>query len=137
MTDVLCEQSRSKNIVIAAEASQALKMNCKLIPGEQLKDHENVNTLLKTLLEDLTGKRQPFSKNAKLILKTFKEKCGDDQLKNTAQEVFQDENEVKKIMQAFLVKKGQDSSKGFREFLKKKKSAKQKKDETADQVFVQ
>ena len=39
-------------------------------------------------------------------------------------------------MQAFLIKKGKDSSKGFREFLKKKKSVKQKKDEEADKVFV-
>ena len=129
---MLCELSHSKSIIIASEASQALKVNCKLIPGEMLKDHENVNLLLKTILEDLTAKRQPFSKNAKLILKTFKEKCGEEQLKNTAKEVFQDEDKVKNIMQAFLVKKSQDSSKGFRDFLKKKKSAKQKNDETAD-----
>jgi hypothetical protein len=39
-------------------------------------------------------------------------------------------------MQAFLVKKEKDSSKGFREFLKKKKSVKQKKDQDAEGVFV-
>lgn len=39
-------------------------------------------------------------------------------------------------MQAFLLKKEKDSSKGFREFLKKKKSVKQKKDEDAEDVFT-
>lgn len=43
---------------------------------------------------------------------------------------------LNKIMQAFLVKKGTDTSKGFRDFLKKKKGAKPKKDDS-DQVFVQ
>jgi hypothetical protein len=137
MTEVLCGLTRSKSIIIAAESSKSLTENCKIVSSDFLKTPENVDRLLRTLSEDLGAKRQPFSKNAKLILKTFKEKIGDPELKNTAQEVFQDENEVKKIMQAFLVKKGHDSSKGFREFLKKKKSAKQKKDEPLDQVFAQ
>lgn len=43
---------------------------------------------------------------------------------------------LNKIMQAFLVKKGQDTSKSFREFLKNKKKAKTKKDDDTDEVFV-
>lgn len=39
-------------------------------------------------------------------------------------------------MQAFLITKGKDSSKGFRDFLQKKKSVKQKKDEDALETFV-
>jgi hypothetical protein len=83
------------------------------------------------------SKRQPFTKNSKLILKDFKEKLGDGAFKEVALEALGSEEEVKKIMQAFLIKKGKDSSRGFRDFLKKKKSVKQKKDEKAEEVFVQ
>jgi hypothetical protein len=136
MTDALCILSQSKSIVIAAEASQSLKVNCKMYTTEYLENTTNIDSLIKTILIDLNGKRQPFSRNAKFILKEFKDKMGDQPLKDTAKEILQNDNDVKKIMQAFLVKKDQDSSKAFRDFLKKKKSAKGKGDETADQVFA-
>lgn len=69
-------------------------------------------------------------------MKALKEKIGEEQLKIVAKESLGSDDEVNKIMQAFLIKKGKDSSKGFRDFLKKKKSVKQKKDQAADQVFV-
>ena len=133
---MLCDLTRSKSIIIATEASKALKENCNLNSPEFYGNEENVNKLLKTISEDLVAKRQPFSKNGKLILKSFKDKVGDEGLRSVAKEVFQNDDEVNKIMQAFLVKKDKDSSKGFREFLKKKQSAKQKGDETAEEVFI-
>jgi hypothetical protein len=69
-------------------------------------------------------------------MKALKEKLGEEQLKTVAKESLGSDDEVSKIMKAFLIKKDKDSSKGFREVLKKKKSVKQKKDEGADQVFV-
>ena len=77
----------------------------------------------------IASKRQPFTKNSKLILKCLKEKIGEPDLKSLSTEILENEADVKKIMQAFLIKKGKDTSKGFRDFLKKKKSAKQKKDD--------
>ena len=105
--------------------------------AEFIKIPSNIEKILKVVSEDVASKRQPFTKNAKLILKEFKEKLGDDQFKSIAKEALGSEDEVKKIMQAFLVKKGKDSSKGFREFLKKKRSVKQKKDQNAINVFVE
>lgn len=136
LTETLWDLSRSKSIIIATEASKALKENCNSCPAEFLENEENVNRLLKTLSEDLVAKRQPFSKNAQLILKNFKEKIGEESLRNIAKEVLQEDEEVQKLMQVFSVKKEKDESKGFREFLKKKKSTKQKDGESAEEVFI-
>ena len=95
VTEALCELSRSKSIIIASEASKALTENCKITSTEFLESSDNVNVLLRTIWEDLTTKRQPFSKNAKLILKSFKDKMGDTKLKETAAEVLNDEDKVK------------------------------------------
>lgn len=107
-----------------------------MMDAEFVKQPGNIEKILKVISEDVASKRHPFSKNAKLILKTFKEKLGDDEFKSVAKEALGSEEEVQKIMKAFLIKKGKDSSKGFREFLKKKKSVKQKKDQNALDVFV-
>lgn len=101
-----------------------------------MQEHQNFDQLFRIVLEDLGAKRQPFSKNAKAIMKSFKDKIGETKLREIAKEILQDENEVEKIMKAFVSTTKQDNSKGFRDFLKKKKSAKQKKDEGADEVFV-
>lgn len=136
ITEELCNLTRSKSLVIASEANHALRSSTVLMSADHVKDKNNMDKLLKCISEDLVSKRQPFSKNSKLMLKEFKEKVGDDGLKEVAMEVLGNEDEVKKIMQAFLAKKGKDSSKGFREFLQKKKSVKSKKDETVEDTFA-
>jgi uncharacterized protein YeaO (DUF488 family) len=95
VTNQLCDLSRSKSLVIASEANNALMENCKLFDVEYCKQKENVGTLLKILSEDLVSKRQPFTKNSKLMLKTFKDKIGDEEFQNVARESLGSEDEVK------------------------------------------
>ena len=115
--------------MIATEANNALKANSSRLDGEHCKNKENMEALFKVISADLVSKRQPFTKNSKLMMKSLKEKLGEAELKEVAKEALGSEAEVSKIMKAFLVKKGKDSSKGFRDFLKKKQSVKQKKGE--------
>jgi len=129
VTDVLCELSRSKSFVIASEANNALKTSCSLFDEEHIRKKDNLDNLLKLVSTHLESKRQPFTKNSKLILKCLKEKIGEADLKSLATEVLQDDSEVEQIMKAFIVKKTKDSSSGFRAFLKNKKKAKKGDDE--------
>ena len=64
----------------------------------------------------------------------MKEKIGKLELKSIANEVFENEDAVNKIMEVFLKKKVKDSSKGFRAFLKKKKVIKQKQEGEEDML---
>lgn len=95
ITHELCDLSRSKSLVIASEANHCLRANCVQMESEYVRNKDNVEKLLKTLSEDMVSKRQPFSKNSKLILKDFKEKLGDEELQNVAREALGSEDEVK------------------------------------------
>ena len=130
ITEQFWELSKSKSLIIASQANNALKTNCQKMESEFWKEKENIEPLLKIVSQDLISKRQPFTKNSKLIMKSLKEKLGEAELKVIAKDALGSDEEVNKIMKAFLIKKEKDSSKGFRDFLKKKKSAKQKKDGT-------
>lgn len=136
ITEHLCELSRSKHILIASEANNALRVNCAMFESEYCNKTDNINILLKTLSEDIVSKRQPFTKNSKLILKCFTEKLGQEPLKIIMKMALGSDEAVDKIMKALLVKKKEkDSSKGFRDFLKKKQNIQEKKEETDAQVL--
>jgi hypothetical protein len=129
MTENLCELSKSKSLLIASESNNALLTNCAMFESDYCKETENINILLKTLSEDIFSKRQPFTKNSKLILNDFKKKVGEEHLKTAIREVLGSEEATEKLMKAFLVKKKEkDSSKGFKDFLKKKKNIKEQKE---------
>lgn len=95
ITERLCELTRSKSLVISSEANHALKANIIVMESEHCKDKDNMQKLLTVISEDLNTKRQPFSKNAKLILKELKEKLGEPGLESVAREALEDEAEVK------------------------------------------
>lgn len=95
----------------------------------------NLELLFKTLSEDIESKRQPFAKNAKLVLKSISEKVGEETFKEIAKAALGSPEEADKLFQSFQEKKQKDNKKGFREFLKKKKTDKQKKDDD-DNVFI-
>lgn len=95
VTNQLCDLSRSKSLVIASEANNALMENCKIFDSEYCKQKQNMEALLKVLSEDIVSKRQPFTKNSKLMMKTFKEKIGEEELQNVARESLGSEAEVK------------------------------------------
>jgi len=119
--------------VIASESSNALAENCAHLKAEFCGDSDNLAVLFKTVSEDLASKRQPFSKNSKKILNSLKTVMGEEAMRESAKAALGSEDEVEKIMVAFLATKGKDSSKGFRDFLKKKKVVKQQQD---DEVFI-
>lgn len=107
-----------------------------MFESEYCNKTDNINILLKTLSEDIVSKRQPFTKNSKLILKCFTEKLGEEPLKIVMKMALGSDEAVEKIMKALLVKKKEkDSSKGFRDFLKKKQNIQEKKEETDAQVL--
>lgn len=129
MTEHLCELSKSKSILIASESNNALLTNCAMFESDYCKETDNINVLLKTLSEDIFSKRQPFTKNSKLILNDFKKKLGEEHLITAIQEALGSQDATEKLMKAFLVKKKEkDSSKGFKDFLKKKKNIKEQKE---------
>mmetsp|Transcript_5829 Transcript_5829/g.6571 ORF Transcript_5829/g.6571 Transcript_5829/m.6571 type:complete len:124 (+) Transcript_5829:442-813(+) len=123
-------------MVIAKEANNALKTNCSLLGSSYCEEKENLDVLFKVISQDITSKRQPFTKNSKLILKDLKTKMGEENLKKVARDALGNDDEVDKIMKVFLIKKNKDTSGGFRDFLKKKKGTKPKKDQTAEEVLV-
>lgn len=135
ITLTLCELSKSKSLAISTEVSNALKDNSLTLPAEFWLQSENMELLFNTLSEDIASKRQPFGKNAKLVLKSICDKIGEEAFKEIAKISLGSAEAAEKLFQSFQVKKEKDNSKGFRDFLKKKKNVKQNKDDE-DNVFI-